>query len=528
MLNKRAVVTPNLHGGTKLKTVKTKKEMLQDNDKQNGSYQPNDGYPSQGGLGQSPFDPYERVSEIREEVSKVGSSLADYGRKVFKGDKVIWTIFIILCVISLVEIFSATSTIVYRQQNQWGPILRHTMFLIAGVGLILLIHNIPYRYFSSLIFLLLASIVLLIMTFFVGKSVNEADRWLSFMGITFQPSELAKISLMGTVAFLLSKQNGENDGLLFKWMIGLMALVCGIIAMDNLSTGLLLFGVCYLLMFIGNVKIVRLLKVAGVGVALLLLLFVIPEKWVDSGPLDRLRLDTWQSRISHFGEAREMSEEEYYTITDDNYQVAHAKIAIANGGVFGVFPGNSTERDFLPQAYSDFIYAIIIEEMGLIGGVFVLLLYVIILIRSGMIARKTEKLFPKYLVLGSALMLSIQAFINMAVAVNLIPVTGQPLPLVSRGGTSTLITCAYFGLILSADRFGIGKKSEEEGDAMLSDEEHETQYEEDYEAHREVGDEEHCDEPHWDEDQEERWDLAHEEYQDDDHEEKVRFEIVNL
>ena len=118
MLNKRAVVTPNLHGGTKLKTVKTKKEMLQDNDKQNGSYQPNDGYPSQGGLGQSPFDPYERVSEIREEVSKVGSSLADYGRKVFKGDKVIWTIFIILCVISLVEIFSATSTIVYRQQNQ--------------------------------------------------------------------------------------------------------------------------------------------------------------------------------------------------------------------------------------------------------------------------------------------------------------------------------------------------------------------------------------------------------------------------
>ena len=120
------------------------------------------------------------------------------------------------------EIFSATSTIVYRQQNQWGPILRHTMFLIAGVGLILLIHNIPYRYFSSLIFLLLAAIVLLIMTFFVGKSVNEADRWLSFMGITFQPSELAKISLMGTVAFLLSKQNGENDGLLFKWMIGLM------------------------------------------------------------------------------------------------------------------------------------------------------------------------------------------------------------------------------------------------------------------------------------------------------------------
>ena len=232
--------------------------------------------------------------------------------------------------------------------------------------------------------------------------------------------------------------------------------------MDNLSTAVLLFGVCFLLMFIGNVKLIRLFKVAGIGIAsvLLFILFlnIIPQSWTDTGPLNRM--GTWQNRITHFGEAKEMSDEEYYTITDENYQVAHAKIAISNGGVLGVFPGNSTERDFLPQAYSDFIYAIIIEEMGILGGVFVLMLYVIILIRSGMIARKTEKLFPKYLVLGSAMMLSIQAFVNMAVAVNLIPVTGQPLPLISRGGTSTLITCAYFGLILSADRFGIGKKKE--------------------------------------------------------------------
>ena len=391
---------------------------------------------------------------------ETGSSLGDFGRKIFKGDKVIWSVFIILCVISLVEIFSATSTIVYRQQNQWGPILRHAMFLIGGVGVILLIHNIPYRYFSSLVFVLLGAIVLLILTPFIGTSVNNADRWISFMGFTIQPSEIAKISLMGTIAFLLSKQNGQNDGLLFKWMIGLMVVVCGIIAMDNLSTAFLLFGVCYLLMFIGNVKFLRLLKVAGVGIALVLLfvllLNVIPEKWVENGPLDRL--STWQNRITHFGDARELSEEEYYTITDENYQVAHAKIAIANGGVLGVFPGNSTERDFLPQAYSDFIYAIIIEEMGLVGGIFVLMLYVIILIRSGMIARKTEKLFPKYLVLGSALMLSIQAFLNMAVAVGAIPVTGQPLPLISRGGTSTLVTCAYFGIILSADRFGMKRK----------------------------------------------------------------------
>src|SRR5690554_2635023 len=408
-------------------------------------------------------------TEPIEEVKTSGSTLVEFGHKIFKGDKVIWSVFIILCIISLIEIFSATSTIVYRQQNQFGPILRHTMFLIGGVGIILLIHNIPYRFFSSLIFVLLGAIVLLSLTPFIGESVNNADRWISIMGFTIQPSEIAKISLMGTIAFLLSKQNGHNDGILFKWMIGLMIVVCGIIAVDNLSTAVLLFGVCYLLMFIGNVKITRLLKVAGGGIAIILLfvllLNIIPESWTDSGPLNRL--GTWQNRITHFGEAKEMTEEEYFTITDENYQVAHAKIAISNGGVFGVFPGNSTERDFLPQAYSDFIYAIIIEEMGLLGGMFVLLLYLVILIRGGIIARKTEKLFPKYLVMGSALMLSIQAFINMAVAVNLIPVTGQPLPLISRGGTSTLITCAYFGLILSADRFGISKKKE--GDSVDSD-----------------------------------------------------------
>ncbi len=403
------------------------------------------------------------IFNIEEDLQEPGFSWGDFGRKIFKGDKVIWSVFIALCVISLVEIFSATSTIVYRQQNIWGPLLRHAMFLVAGVGVILLVHNIPYRYFSSLIFILIGAIILLILTPFIGTSVNGAERWISIMGITIQPSEIAKISLVGTIAFLLSKQNGTNDGLLFKWMIGLMLVVTGIIAMDNLSTAVLLFGVCYLLMFIGNVKLMRLLKVAGAGVAAIvlfvMLLNVLPDSWTEKGPLSRL--GTWQNRFEHFGASKEQTEEEYFTITDENYQVAHAKIAISNGGLLGVFPGNSTERDFLPQAYSDFIYAIIIEEMGLIGGLFVLLLYVIILIRAGMIARKTEKLFPKYLVLGSAMMLSIQAFINMAVAVSLIPVTGQPLPLISRGGTSTLITCAYFGLILSADRFGIGKMKDQ-------------------------------------------------------------------
>ena len=393
--------------------------------------------------------------------------IADPGffSKIFKGDKVIWSVFIALCVISLVEVFSATSTIVYRQQNHWGPILRHATFLLGGIGVILFIHNVPYRYFSSLIFVLLGSIVLLLLTPYLGTTVNGAERWISIMGITIQPSEIAKISLMGTVAFLLSKQNKMNEHTLFKWMIGLMTAVCLIIAMDNLSTAMLLFIVCFVLMYIGNVKLMRLLKVALIGIGALvfavLILKIIPTTWTESGPLSRA--STWQARIDRFGNSPDKDEASYYQITDDNYQVAHSKIAIANGGVFGKFPGNSKERDFLPQAYSDFIYSIILEELGLVGGIFVLLLYIIILWRSGIIARKTEKLFPKYLILGSALMLSMQAFVNMAVAVGLFPVTGQPLPLISRGGTSTLITCAYFGIILSADRFGKCKKKAAEG-----------------------------------------------------------------
>ncbi|MGV8962216.1 MAG: FtsW/RodA/SpoVE family cell cycle protein [Candidatus Saccharimonadaceae bacterium] len=380
--------------------------------------------------------------------------------KIFKGDKVIWSVFIILCIVSLVEVFSATSTIVYRQQNHWGPILRHASFLLGGVGVILFMHNVPYKYFSSLIFLLVISIVLLILTPIIGTSINGADRWISIMGISIQPSEIAKLSLMGTIAFLLSKQNDVNENILFKWMIGLMIGVSLIIAMDNLSTALLLFIVCFVLMYVGNVKLKRLAKVALIGIAIavlaIMLLKVIPTEWTKGGPLSRV--STWQARIDRFGDKTSNDDESYYKITDENYQVAHSKIAIANGGVFGKFPGNSKERDFLPQAYSDFIYSIILEELGLIGGIAVLIFYIIILWRSGIIARKTEKLFPKYLVLGSALMLSMQAFVNMAVAVHLIPVTGQPLPLISRGGTSTLITCAYFGIILSADRFGIGKK----------------------------------------------------------------------
>ncbi|MDR0332786.1 MAG: FtsW/RodA/SpoVE family cell cycle protein [Dysgonamonadaceae bacterium] len=379
----------------------------------------------------------------------------------FKGDKVIWSIFVVLCMISLVEVYSSSSALFVRTDT--SPILRHAIFLIIGVGVILFIHNVPYKYFSLSIFVLLISIILLIITTIgVGNAVvmNDANRWFRIFGITIQPSEIAKISLMVTIAFLLSKQNGENDKTLFRWMLGLTLVVCAIIAVDNLSTSMLLFGVCFLLMYIGNVSIACLLKTAGVlvlSVTLFILsLNVMPDDWKRTGPLRRAV--TWENRILNFGKTNNSVEENQFTLDGENFQKNAAKIAIANGGIFGVFPGNSTARNFLPHAYSDFIYAIIIEEMGIIGGILVLLLYVIILIRAGMIARRVDKLFPKYLVLGSGLMLSIQAFMHMGVNVGLFPVTGQPLPLISLGGTSTVITCAYFGLILSADRFGIGKK----------------------------------------------------------------------
>ena len=380
--------------------------------------------------------------------------------KIFKGDKVIWSVFIALCIVSLIEVFSATSTIVYRQQNHWGPILRHASFLLGGVGVILFMHNIPYKYFSSFIFILFGSVVLLVLTPYLGTEINGAERWINIMGISIQPSEIAKISLMGTIAFLLSKQNKENEYSLFLWMIGLMTVVTMIIAIDNLSTAALLFIVCFVLMFIGNVRFKFLAKAALIGLSIVfigvLFLKVMPVEWTKTKVLSRT--STWKSRIDKFGNSPEKEDASYYQITDDNYQVAHSKIAIANGGVLGRFPGNSKERDFLPQAYSDFIYSIILEEMGLLGGMVVLIFYIIIMMRAGKIAQKTDKLFPKYLILGSAMMLGMQAFVNMAVAVNLIPVTGQPLPLISRGGTSTLITCAYFGIILSADRFGMIKK----------------------------------------------------------------------
>ena len=376
--------------------------------------------------------------------------------KLFKGDKVIWCIFLVLCVISLLEVFSATSTIAYRQQSHWAPILRHTIFLLIGFFAILFLQRVQSRFFSILLLALPFSIILLVVTMKMGTDVNGAQRWLGIGGaFTIQPSELAKISLIGFIAFFLSKMKTENESWIFKALMWGITITCLLIAPENLSTAALLFGVCFLMLFIGQVSYKRLGKIVAVcailGAIGILALMYLPKSFTKEYMPSRF--STWQARIDrHSADNQEAAGEEgapaEYKITDENYQVSHAKIAIANGGIIGL-PGSGVERDFLPQAYSDFIFAIILEEMGLVGGIVVLMLYLALMIRCGVLASKCDKKFQRYLILGCAMMLTIQALANMAVAVNLIPVTGQPLPLISRGGTSTIITCTYFGIILA-------------------------------------------------------------------------------
>lgn len=386
----------------------------------------------------------------------------ELANKLFKGDRVVWIIFMFLCLISVIEVFSATSTLTYKNSNYWAPVVRHASFLLAGFVLILVLHNVPSRFFSALILLLPVSALLLIVTPLIGESTNEAYRFLEIFGVRFQPSELAKLACVVYVAFLLSRQNRLGNDKVFNYILIGVFIICFLIFLENFSTSAMLFFICYLMLFIGQMPLKKIgaftLILLFAGAFLIALLFALPDKMTQNVA----RLATIKGRITDFFVEKPELNADTYKITDDNYQVSHAQIAIASGGVFGKMPGHGQQRDFLPQAYSDFIYAIIIEEMGVFGGFFVLFLYIVLMIRVGMIARRCDKLFPKYLVLGCGLVIIVQAFVNMAVAVGFFPVTGQPLPLVSRGGTSTVITCVYIGIILSVSRFGAGMGNEEE------------------------------------------------------------------
>jgi Bacterial cell division membrane protein len=395
----------------------------------------------------------------------------EFINKIFRGDRVIWMIFMFLCLISIVEVYSASSTLTFRT-DYWKPIMRHSMFLLVGIGVVLLVHSFKPKFFSVIGVVLPLICLVLIATRIFGTSINGSYRWLTIGGQTIQPSEFAKLSLMVLTAFLLSRRKDMPEDRSFKWILIFASVTCGIILLDNFSTAVMLFMIVIIMMFVGQVPFKKLFKL---GLILMLMggLFFSFIYWTPSDILTKVfpRGVTWKERIKDFVAGKDAGGDTY-VITDDNYQVVHSNMAIAGGKVLGKIPGNSQQRDFLPQAYSDFIYAIIVEEMGVIGGLFVIFLYLILFIRAGIIARRSEKLFPKYLVIGAALILVTQAFANMSVAVGLIPVTGQPLPLVSRGGTSTLINCIYVGMILSVSRFENPKgiKREEEISEELQEE----------------------------------------------------------
>lgn len=384
----------------------------------------------------------------------------DLLRNLFKGDRVIWIIFLCLCLISIIEVFSAASTLTYKTGDHWGPITQHSIILMVGVFIVILIHNINYKWFQVFpVFLVPISAALLafvmLMGVITGDRVNGAARWMSFFGIQFQPSELAKMAVIIAVSFILSKTQTEDgaNSKAFKYIMIITGFICALIAPENLSTAALLFGVVFLMMYIGKVVIRKLLSLMGVimlcGGLMVAITLVVPE---DTNIPFLHRLATWKSRIVGFADPKEDVPAAKFDI-DKDAQIAHANIAIASSNVIGKMPGNSVQRDFLSQAFSDFIFAIIIEELGLLGGAFVVILYIWLLIRAGRIAQKCERTFPAFLVMGIALMLVSQAIMNMCVAVGLFPVTGQPLPLISKGGTSTLINCVYIGMILSVSRY---------------------------------------------------------------------------
>ena len=404
---------------------------------------------------------------------------------IFKGDKVIWMVFFFLCMISIVEVFSASSGLTYKSQNYVGPIAYHTFTIAAGVVVAIVTLNIPCRYFKLMTpFLMLISLFTLLWVLLAGTKVGDAGRWISLFGLTFQPSEIAKGTIVLAVAQILAAMQREDgaDRNAFKWIMWITLPACFLIGLENLSTSAMLFAVVFLMMFFGLVPIRQLAKLAG-GIILLavLALSMVMIVGTDTSDEDAAltktekieqpkkeknfaekmfhRADTWKSRIMKFGKPKPSPQD--YDL-DKDAQVAHANIAIVSSGVVGKGPGRSTERDFLSQAFSDFIYAIVIEELGLIGAAFVAFLYIVLLYRCARIASRCENNFPAFLAMGLGLLLVIQATFNMMVAVGLAPVTGQPLPLISKGGTSTIINCAYIRAILSVSRSAKMKKEVQE------------------------------------------------------------------
>lgn len=362
----------------------------------------------------------------------------------FKGDKAIWMIVIILLLCSLSAVYSATGSMAYklRDGNTEYYLFQQIVFIGLGFGMLLMSYKVHYLHYSRFAPILLAiAIALLIFTFFFGTEVHSAKRWLTIPWIdkTFQVSDFAKIALIVYVARSIGKRQEfiKDFKEAFVPIIIPVVVVCGLIAPSDFSTAGLLFATCMMMMFIGRISVRYVFLLALMGILLLGFLILLGSVFPE-----HVRLETWINRYNDF-----------MFNYDGGWQIQQSKIAIASGEFFGVGPGNSIQRNYLPYPYADFIYAIICEEYGLIGGLSILGLYLWLLFRCISIITRCQKTFGAILAMGLCLNIVIQAFANIAVSVHLVPVTGLTLPIVSMGGTSVLFTCISFGIILSVSRF---------------------------------------------------------------------------
>lgn len=377
-----------------------------------------------------------------------------------QGDRSIWAMITVLAIFSFLPVYSASSNLAYHytEGNTLSYLLKHLMHLVIGFAILYAVHRIPFRYFKGLsIILLPVVIILLIITMAEGTTIEgaNASRWLRVpvVGVTFQTSILAGVVLMAYVARYLSRIKDKEITFkesFFKLWVPVF-LILALILPANFSTTAMFFGMVVLLVFIGGypLKYLGIIMAAGI---LFLGIFILSAKAFPSAFPNRV--DTWIKRVENYGNKDD---------SESNYQIEKAKIAIASGGLTGLGPGKSVQKNFLPQSSSDFIYAIIVEEFGLIGGIVVMLVYLILLFRMVIIVHKTTSVFGKLLVAGVGLLIISMAMINMAVAVELFPVTGQNLPLLSSGGTSIWMTCLAIGMILSvsAKRESIPQENEE-------------------------------------------------------------------
>ena len=390
----------------------------------------------------------------------MGFNIQSYKSKgLLQGDITIWVALIFLCVISIVEVYSASSGMSYKSGKYWQPMTEHGMFVVFGLFVTWIMHQVPCKLFK------LFSLALVVLSFFMliwaiaSEKTNDAGRWISIAGKTFQPSEFAKLAVIGYTAYIMSICRNEKNKVSstgIKMIAAVVVPFALLIGMENFSTAAILLVVIYVMLIIGEAPAKLLLSLflaASLSIGTLGAAMYTMSKETATEISQKItalhRLPTWVSRL-HEGHALPENPDDYNV--NDHQQVAHAKIAVATCNFVGKGPGKSVERDYLPQAFSDFIYAIIIEESGLFGSFIVMILYLLLLYRAWRIASRCAKPFPAYLAMGLSFMLVFQAMINMGVAVGLLPVTGQPLPLISKGGTSYIITCMYIGMILSVSK----------------------------------------------------------------------------